>query len=137
MELIPLYTLLAPLALLPVEIIFPYPFIAEELTKAIFVFLALKSSPIKKTYFTVFTLAGFLFALSETVLYSINANYFGQINYFLVRFVLTSVLHTTTFLIIAGVSWRSKKLIPLGLAINILIHYLYNLYIPSILTLVK
>lgn len=135
MDLIPLYALFAPIILWPVEIIFPYPFIVEEIAKgALILFATGKEYDRKKTVIT-FLIAGVVFALSETVLYVINLGYAGGVSYLLVRFILTSLLHSLTFLIILLPTLKNRKLLFPGLLFAILLHYLYNRFIGNLYTI--
>jgi len=117
-----LYSVVGPFLVWPVEYFLPYPYIIEELFKCVVVWFGEKSA-------LIYIYAGVAFALTETVLYIINANATGSFNYLAIRFVTTSVLHSVTFLIIYAFHKRSNKLIPVGFLISVFIHYLYNLYI--------
>ena len=88
-----LYSLFGPFLLWPVEYFLPYPYIIEELFKCAVIWFGGKNV---KTYLY----AGFAFAFSETVLYSININAFGRVSLIFVRLLVLGILHTTTFLII-------------------------------------
>lgn len=120
--LIILSSLAGPFLLWPLEYFFALPYVVEEAFK-FFVVKFTKGSA--KDY----VLAGVLFALTETILYSININLLGRPTLFLVRFVSTSLLHSMTFLIIFKFSGK-KWSMPIGFMLAILIHYLYNRYIP-------
>ena len=126
---IALYSLFAPFLLWPFEYLFPYPHVVEELAKTVIVFFVLKSKASLSQYLKTFSLAGVLFALSETVLYIINLNLFGRVSLIFVRFLSTAALHSLTFLIIAYLGYKNKKLLLVGLFIAILVHYLYNLLV--------
>ncbi len=122
-----LYSLVGPFLIWPLEYILPYPHIIEETFK-LFVVKFTKGNI--KTYI----LAGFVFALTETILYSININLLGRPTLFLARFISTSLLHSITFLIIFKFSKQKNAILSVsmltGFLISILIHYLYNRYIP-------
>jgi len=129
--LVPLYALFAPILVWPVELLFPYPFVVEELIKAVIVFFSERDSTASTaSKIKLYVLAGVFFALSETVLYILNFNAIGRIDYLLVRFVLTSVLHTTTFLVMYAAS-KSLKGLPLGFILAVLIHYIFNLVLTK------
>lgn len=117
-----LYSLFGPFLVWPIEYILPYPYIVEEFFKLLVVKFTNGNT---KSYI----LAGVLFALTETVFYSFNINLFGNLSLFFVRFTATSLLHATTFLIIFKLSKKENGLI-LGFLVSVLIHYLYNRYIP-------
>jgi hypothetical protein len=119
-----LYSLFGPFLLWPVEYFFPYPFIVEELFKCVLVWFGGKN--VKS-----FVLAGVAFAFTETVFYILNINARGSLILMIVRLISTSLLHSTTFLIIYLSARKNKKLIAGGFIASALIHYLYNLYIPT------
>lgn len=122
--LVVLIAVLGPFLVWPIELLLPYPYIVEELFKFILVYFFAKKSA------KPFIYAGIAFALTETVFYSLNINTFGNINLFFVRFMLTSILHSITFLTIYY-SWNfNKKLITVGFILAAFIHFLYNIYIP-------
>ncbi|TSC65943.1 MAG: hypothetical protein CEO21_294 [Microgenomates group bacterium Gr01-1014_80] len=149
MILIPLFAAIAPFILWPIEIFFPYPHIVEELTKALLISLLLKSqadtfqvhsadtwkvtsgyilSPSRWPIVYGSILIGFLFALSETILYMFNIN--GPQTLFL-RFALTMPMHIITSLVILGLALINKKLIFMGIVAAATIHYYYNLAVAS------
>jgi len=113
-----LYSLFGPFLIWPVEHFLPYPYIIEELFKALVVFFVHERSA------KIFIMAGVVFALTET--YSLNINAFGHLSLIFVRLITSSILHSLTFLIIYWSSIKSKKLIPLGFALSVLIHFVYN-----------
>jgi hypothetical protein len=119
-----LYSLFGPFLLWPVEYFFPYPYIVEELFKCLVVWFGSKSAK-------SFIFAGVVFAFTETVFYVLNVNARGSLVLMLVRFISTSLLHSTTFLIIYLSAKRNKKYIAVGFIVSALIHYLYNLYVPG------
>lgn len=124
--MIALYSIFAPFIVWPFELFFPFPFIVEELAKTIIVFFSLKAKGTFSQFLKTFILAGVLFALSETVLYLININFLGKISLIFTRFLATSLLHSFTFIVIAAIGFRNKKLLWLGFLIAASIHYLYN-----------
>lgn len=126
--LIFLFAFIAPLALYPIEIFFPYPHIVEELVKALLIFYLLKSKiPPQKIFGTI--LIGFLFGLSENLLYLLNSST-AQTQ--LLRFVLTMPLHIITSLIILTPALINKRLIFLGIILAGLIHYFFNIYVSTL-----
>lgn len=127
LTLLPLLAAIAPFFLWPVELIFPYPHLVEELIKTLLVVPLLdqrrKSAPIKTLF-----LLGFLFAFSESVLYLFNI---GSLDVFFQRLLITVPLHIITFLLIFLPTLKNKKLLPLGTILAILVHYLCNFYIGN------
>lgn len=105
----------APLFLWPIELFFPYPYVVEEMAKAVILWFA----PTRKNLTLLF--CGLLFAFSESVLYIFNMIppvVLAQ------RLILTTFLHTGTFWLIARNRW-------LGLTLAIIIHYLFNVIVPK------
>lgn len=113
--LTPLFAVIAPFIVWPIEYFFPYPFIVEELAKAVLV-------RINKPTYTEAILAGFLFAFSESVFYLINILETGNFETYMLRLALTAPLHILTILII-------KKNFQLGLPLAMTIHYFYNAFL--------
>ena len=130
--LTPLYALFAPILVWPVELLFPYPYIVEELIKAVIVFFSERDSTASSSSkIKLYILAGVFFALSETVLYILNFSAVGRLDYLLIRFVLTSFLHTTTFLVMYASTYKNLKWLPLGFILAVLIHYIFNLVLTN------
>ena len=121
--LILFFALIAPFALYPIEIFFPYPHIAEELTKALLIFLLLRSTSSAQKIYGAF-LVGFLFGLTENFLYLFSP---GTLQSHLLRFALTMPLHIITTIAILIPALVNKRLIFLGIIIAILIHYIFNI----------
>lgn len=128
--LIPAICLAAPLFLLPIEWLLPYPAIVEEVFKAVLVLIILRISS-KHLQIKVAILAGLLFALSESIFYLGNFLTQGNIPVWFVRLALTSLLHCLTFLVILVPAQKGKILIIPGLMLAILIHLLYNFLISQ------
>jgi hypothetical protein len=116
---------IAPLLLIPVEIIMPYPYIVEELVKFLIVLgLARKS----KKQLMAPVLGGFLFALTETFLYIPNIINVGQPSLILKRLLVTGSMHIITMLLMyTGI--RKKLIIGLlAFVLSVIIHYFFNSY---------
>jgi hypothetical protein len=112
-----IYSLFGPFLVWPVEYLFPYPFVIEEIFKLIVV-------QITRGGVKSYALGGVMFALTETILYTINVNTIGSVGYMFIRFGLTSLLHGVTFVIIYY--FARRKLAPIGLTGAMVIHFLYN-----------
>lgn len=129
-SLVPLIAAFSPFLVWPIELVLPYPYIVEEVLKAILILFLLdiksKSSQVK----TVFA-AGVLFALSETVLYIFNLSLKGDIYTLLTRLLLTIPLHVGTFLIILLPTFKKKWLVVFGLWVAVMVHYFFNLIVAS------
>lgn len=129
--LISLFASIAPFLIWPIELIFPYPYIVEELAKGIFVFFILKSSG-NKTRIRLAILAGLFFAFSESVLYMSNILLVGTVWTFIERLLLTIPLHIITTLLILFSSMRKKGFLGLGIVAAMLLHYLFNLFVGQL-----
>lgn len=117
-----LISLLGPFLVWPIEYLLPYPYIVEELFKCVVVWFGPKKA-------SIYIYAGMAFALTETVFYAININMAGANGLMVKRFVITSILHSSTFLLIYFANKKSRKLLPIGFLAAATIHFLYNLYI--------
>lgn len=117
-----LFAAIAPLVVWPIEAVFPYPHLVEELAKAVLVFFVLSTLGQAVT-------AGVVFAFSESVLYLFNIFAIGSIETLFTRLALTIPLHVgTTVLMFLFGSKRKAYLIP-ALALAITIHYLFNSWV--------
>ncbi|PIZ66662.1 hypothetical protein COY15_00525 [Candidatus Roizmanbacteria bacterium CG_4_10_14_0_2_um_filter_39_12] len=125
--LILLFALILPLILIPVEKIFPYPHIVEELTKLV---LVLKIYQIEKqlnknlSFFVI--LSGLLFTLSESIFYLINIFTLGDLTMIPKRLFFTGILHIGTLMLIYIFGRKNNVGLLIILLFSIVIHYLYN-----------
>ncbi|MDO8452597.1 MAG: PrsW family glutamic-type intramembrane protease [bacterium] len=129
--LIPLFAAILPFILWPVEILFPYPHIIEELGKALLIFFLLKSGSLRQKILGA-ALIGFLFAFSENVLYMLNIFSGANTQDLLLRFVITMPMHIATSVVIMAISLIDKRLIFIGVILAGLIHYFFNSYVSSL-----
>jgi len=125
--LVPLFAAITPFILWPIEIILPYPYIVEEISKAILIFFLLKLPNREKILGTI--MIGFLFSFSETVLYLFNVFSVGSLQTLFLRFIFTTPMHIVTSLIILSSALINKNLIILGVIIAALVHYIFNLLV--------
>lgn len=123
--LIFVFSLVFPLLLLPVEKVLPYPYILEELSKAILIILILRI-PSKNFQIKLAVFSAFLFAFSENFFYLATFIENGNLNLFLQRFILTSILHIITALIILLLSQKNSRLFFPAVFIAMLFHFFYN-----------
>lgn len=123
--LVCLASLILPLIFIPVEKIIPYPYVIEEITKAILILTILKASK-HQNQLTLTLIVAFLFALSENIFYSTNFIADGTLYNFWQRFLLTTSLHILTAIIILLPSQRKFSLIFPATLLAIITHYLYN-----------
>jgi len=120
-----LLSLAGPLFLLPVEKIFPYPWLIEELFKLAIVWLILKSKPGEKCLFLAI-FAGLLFAFSETIFYLTNIFVLGNLWLAPKRLFLTSFLHTGTIFLITVFGKRGNWWWVVGFLGAVWLHWLFN-----------
>ena len=118
-------TLIVPIILMPIEKIAPYPFVFEEILKAVLVLLILNFSKHQKQLVLIIAIT-FLFALSENIFYSTNFITNGILYNFWQRFILTTTLHILTALIIFIPSQKKIELITPVTILAMIIHYFYN-----------
>lgn len=130
--LIPLFALIAPFFLWPIELIFPYPHIVEELYKLVLVFFILNHTKNNSDRVKLAFISGLLFAFSESIFYMPNILLVGTYWTFLERLILTIPLHVITILLILFLGVRRREFIALGLAGAILIHYFFNVLIGKL-----
>jgi len=128
-----LLSLAGPLFLIPVEKVFPYPWLVEELFKLIVVWLILKSKP-EKNYLVLAVSAGFLFAFSETIFYLANIFVLGNLWLVPKRLVLTSFLHSGTILLMAIFGKKGGWRWAIGFWGTFFIHWFFNEAVASVFT---
>lgn len=129
--LIPLSASIAPFLIWPIELIFPYPYIIEELFKGLLVVFILRSSD-NKERIRLAILVGLFFAFSESVLYMSNILLVGTVWTFIQRLLLTVPLHVITTLLILLSGMRKKRFLGLGILGAMLLHYLFNLLVAGL-----
>src|SRR4030042_4206450 len=117
-------TLIAPLLLIPIEKIFPYPYIIEEMAKAAFVLFIVRL-PVKTFQIKLAVFIGFLFAFSENFFYLPNFIENGNLSLFFQRFALAGSLHILTILIILIPSQKRRYLIFPATIFAMVAHYFY------------
>ena len=129
--LTPLAAAILPFVIWPIELLLPYPYIIEEVAKGILIAFVI-NLPGRVNQAKIVLASAVLFTLSETVLYMLNISLVGNLSTLLTRFILTTLLHSLTMLIILIFSFKHKWLMPAGVAAAMLIHYFYNLSIAKI-----
>jgi len=120
-----LIAFVAPLVLIPLEKLLPYPHIFEELFKAGLILFILKL-PSKMLQLKITLLVGLFFAFSENVFYLANFITNGIIVSFWRRMVLTTAVHILTTTVILLPSQKKRAFIMPATIVAILIHFLYN-----------
>lgn len=120
-----LWAAIAPFVLWPIEQVFAYPYVVEELAKGIVLSFIPEKTTWKGKLFYAF-MSGILFSVTETILYSLNIFPSGNLQTLLIRFLATGTLHSITSVVIIIPALKSKKLIIFGIISAMIIHYLYN-----------
>jgi RsiW-degrading membrane proteinase PrsW (M82 family) len=124
----PLIAAILPFILWPIEYFLPYPHLIEELAKAALVYYLAKeltgSHLIKEAL-----IIGFVFSITETVLFLLNILPTGDSTTLALRLLMTTPLHILTTLIIAIPTAINKKFLPFGLLGAILVHYFFNFFV--------
>lgn len=119
--------LILPLVLIPIVQLTGYSEVIEEIAKVLIIFfLVLKLSTLKQKIWAG-VLFGFLFGLSESLLYLNNIFQLGDFSVFWQRILLTVPMHVITVLIMILFAFKNKKWIVLGLACSIILHLGFNL----------
>lgn len=129
--LLPLFALIAPFLIWPIEILLPYPYIIEELMKAVFVFFILKI-PNNTSRIKMAIAIAILFSFSEDIFYFANMFMMGGINVLFGRLLFTLPMHILTILVILISALKDKRFIILGIVLAGLIHFFFNQLIPLI-----
>jgi len=119
----------APFLLWPVEILFPYPHLLEEVLKLVMVLLILKKPGSFPGKITFGLASGVLFAVSESILYFLIIFQIGQPALFFQRLALTIPLHAITIIVMLLSGLKKKELVIVGFLLAVILHYLYNLAI--------
>ncbi|MBP9716731.1 MAG: PrsW family intramembrane metalloprotease [Candidatus Levybacteria bacterium] len=121
-----------PFILWPVEIVLPFPYLVEEIAKAILVFFIVQTVPKLKDKIQITLLAGLLFSISESVMYLFNIYQIGSLETLLIRLILTIPLHIGTMLLILLFGLKRKEMALLGLLLAVPIHYFFNILVGRI-----
>lgn len=123
-----LFAAILPFFLWPIEMLLPYPFIVEELAKALLVYWILVSVSGKSTQIKIAILVGVLFSFSESILYLVNILQVGNGWTIVQRLLLTTPLHVITILIMLFFGMWKKTYLILGVLLAMLLHYWFNLF---------
>lgn len=128
-----LLALASPLLLLPVEKILPYPHFIEEVIKLVIVGVIIKTEKQTKRnlWFWIF-MVGFLFAISESILYLVNIFALGDLMAFPKRLVLTGGLHIGTVMLMYLLGRKKYAGLFVGFIIAIAIHYFFNIWVVNL-----
>lgn len=131
--LAPLLALSAPLLLLPIEKFFPFPHFIEEATKLIIVEMMIRQEEqTKSSLFLLAFVSGFLFAISESILYLVNFCILGNFSAFPLRIALTVTLHTGTIMLMYILRRKGYLGLVIGFIGSVVIHYFFNLWVAGL-----
>ena len=120
-----LFAAILPLILWPIETVFPFPYIIEELAKAVLVFFVLSDQkPSGKII--IACVAGFFFAFSESVLYLFNIYSVGTLETYFIRLALTTPLHVATTVLMLLLATKKRLLIVPATILAMILHYFFN-----------
>jgi len=100
--------------------------ILEEISKALIVALLILKLFSLRQKIIAGVLFGFLFGLSENLLYLNNIFKLGDFNIFWQRFLWTTPMHIITVLVILFSGLAGKRFLIFGLAGAIILHALFN-----------
>lgn len=123
--LILIFSLISPVLIIPIAKLLPYPYIVEEVFKAIVVLMVLKVSKVS-LHWKLLVISGLVFSLSESILYlgSVFGN--GHSLLFAKKLLSTTFLHVATLFIIYTPTLINRRLIGLSLPLAMYIHFLFN-----------
>ena len=121
-----------PFLLWPVERILPYPFLVEEIFKFFLAAIILNASLSFREELGAGIFAGLLFSFSETFFYFLDIFRLSA-GLFFQRLIFTSNLHILTLFLLVFLGQKNKKLLFLGVVLNMAIHWGYNFFIPLLL----
>ena len=128
-----LLALASPFLLLSIEKFLPYPHFIEEAVKLLIVLMIIKAERQEKERFTVWVfMAGFLFAVSESILYLMNIFALGNLMLFPQRLAMTGGLHTSTMMFMYFLGRKNYWGLTVGFVGAVLIHYFFNLWMGSL-----
>lgn len=129
-----LMSAIAPLLLISIENVLPYPYLIEELAKLLIVMVILhQEKQFNRKFFYIALLAGVLFALSESVFYLINIFALGDVSLFPKRLLATGVLHAGTIMLMYYGGRRNRAGLFLALLLSMVIHFGYNAWVAGML----
>ena len=121
-----LYAFAAPIAAMAVEQILMEPWLVEEIIKALVV---TRASQIPEKYLKTALIAGFLFGISETMLYIVNVSLLGFADPLGWRLLFTVPMHAITALVFAYFSRGKGWWMVIGLTMSMAIHGIFNVVV--------
>lgn len=121
------FIIVLPFILWKVEMVLPYPEVIEELVKLAIVMMILRKVGNGGWYWVL--AAGALLGLSESFLYLINVNFYGNIQVLWARLFLTVPMHILTISVIYRLGKYGRFGLIVGFILAIFIHYGFNVIV--------
>lgn len=115
-----------PILLLPVVAATGFSEVVEETAKALCILFLILKIPGRARQLVVGGAFGFLFGISENVLYLNQLFQAGTLATFWERLFWTVPMHVVTAVLIAAAGSWGKKFLPLGWAAAVGVHLLFN-----------
>lgn len=125
--------LILPIVLIPVVRLTGYSEVFEEAAKALVVLFVILNMPTHKTQILAGIGFGFLFGLSENILYLNQIFQLGDLRVFGERFLWTAPMHVLTTLVILFSGLAGKKFIVLGFMGAAILHAMFNFLVAEAL----
>lgn len=121
--------LFIPFLLVFVEVVFPFPFIVEELAKLIMIMILVRKVGVQNLTIASIAMIGLIFGLSETVFYVTNAFALGSISFIAIRLVVTVPMHILTTIIMFIIGRRKRAWWIVAYLAGMLVHYVFNIVV--------
>jgi hypothetical protein len=121
-----LFAFVAPVIALVFEQVFMDPWLVEEIIKAAVV---MRASQLEDKYLKIALLAGFVFGLSEAMLYVVNVSFLGLVDPLWMRLAFTVPMHALTTVVFAFFSRGRGWWMVVGLSLAMAIHGLFNVVV--------
>lgn len=128
MEMLNVYALalFVPFLLVFVEVVFPFPFIVEELVKLIMIMILVRRVGAENLTIVGVAMIGLIFGLSETVFYITDAFLLGSSSAIVIRLFVTVPMHILTVIIMFIIGRKKKIWWVVGYVVAVIIHYTFN-----------
>jgi hypothetical protein len=123
-----LFAFVAPVFALIIEQFISGAWFVEEIIKA---FVITRASYLDDKYLKVAVLAGFVFGLSEAMLYVVNASFLWSLEPIGLRLLFTVPMHAITGLVFAYFSRGKGWWMVVGMSLSMAIHGLFNVIVGS------
>lgn len=123
-----LFAFAAPVFALVIEQILPSAWLVEEIIKALVV---TRASYLEDKFLKIALVAGFVFGLSEAMLYVVNASFLWTLEPIGWRLLLTVPMHALTALVFAYFSRGKGWWMVIGMSLSMAIHGLFNVIVGA------